>query len=1052
MWFHIVIATAILLMNEVESAPQPTADTQCGPMDVVFLLDSSQEMSLEDFEKQLEFANGIVDRLDIGPGPTQTRVGVISIGYTYLLQFYLRTHTSKDDVKTAISQINHRFSYKTNTGSSIRFMTRYMFRPFFGGRPGATRVAIVITDGRSKDVKSSRFEALLARKKGIKMFVIGVDVQNEYELISIGSKPKDNYVFKVANYEDLHSVIPNLPRTSCEVSSLTTRRPAPTKRFTFAPLNFDAFKFVPTKARAPISVPSSVTSARTTRAKIPATSVSTTGPPTTKILTSSNPSSSESTQKTTGPQSQGMTTNPPSTQAPTTRGPISSPATTNIPSTPAPTTRSPISSTTTTNIPSTQAPTTHGPISSPTTTNIPSTPAPTTRSPISSTTTTDIPSTPAPTTRSPISSTTTTYIPSTHAPTTRSPISSTTTTYIPSTPAPTTRGPNSSPTTTNIPSTPARTTHGPISSTTTTDIPSTPVPSTHGPSSSSFVTNPTSTPTPTTHGPHSPTQTPTTNYRSSTPPSSSPRAIISSYEVSNQPPELVSPDGLSDISLSNEPVEINNAPTKQVSETKGAYYKYFKKLYKEKRPLQRMSTGNNIPNVLSSNNGKWAPAPGNQKNERQYDAMMKKDKQIWSMMMGPPKPIKRPFRFNKLSRDIAIADEPKQYCGGKNADVFFALDSSNSIWPEDFRKQIEFVTDLVDTFDFRNNKTRVGIIIYSTDIYTKVSLQSGWTKEQIKRQLNNTEYVSGLTNTSDAIRFIRSYGFTEANAREDAIKIAIILTDGISRDPLATKRESILSREDGIKLFAIGIGTDVDETELKRIANDPDDKYVFHVSSFGALASIRSMVAVSACGVVPDQPSNLFSCGADSLADVIFVYDAPGLGARKARLLTSFVHDVTRSLQTSSGKLRIGRRSDSCPSNSNIDLTTDINLQAFSNIMFPGIETLLGQLRMAFPNRLDAKNLAIVFVDESTQNIELATRVLKGDLNFHVMVIAIGDMSLARVASDLASLPYNDYLMNIPSYMSLGEYRYEFLKKLCYLITNEPIYLRDTRVRQTRDL
>ncbi|OWF48419.1 Cartilage matrix protein [Mizuhopecten yessoensis] len=919
MWSPILIVMAILLMFGVDAAPQPTAVTQCAPMDVVFLLDSSKSVRGQDFDKQLKFANDIVDRLDVGPGPNQTRVGVISIGYTYLLQFYLQTHKTREDVKTAISHIRHRFSYETNTGASIRFMTRYMFRPFFGGRPGATRVAIVITDGLSQDQKSTRFEALLARKKGIKMFAIGVGLKKESELLSIGNWPTDDYVFKVDSFDALPSVIFNLPKSSCEVAAMTTQRPVPTKRFTLAPLIFNTLKFVPPKTRAPMTPALSSDKQTYRNSLFPVVR----------------------DYKLRGQYLSKTTTNPQSTIAPTNRGPYPAGSTTNPPSTPAPTTRGSDLTNSTTNPPSTPAPTTHGLDLTDSTTNPPSTPAPTTRGSDLTDSTTNPPSTPSPTSHG-------------------SDLTDSTT-NLPSTPAPTTRGSDLTDSTTNPPSTPAPTTHGSDLTDSTTNPPSTPAPTTRGSNLTDSTTNPPSTPAPTTR---SASSSDSTTVFSST---KSPSTSDSSTKSSHQPQEPVS----------DAPFSVEQAPEDLFA-------------------LDNLS--------------------------------------------------------NKLSRDVAIADEPKQYCGGKNADVFFALDSSNSIWPEDFKKQLQFVTDLVDTFDFRNNKTRVGIIVYSTDIHMKVALQSGWTKEQIKRQISNIEYVSGLTNTSDAIRFIRSYGFTEANEREDTIKIAIILTDGISRDPLATKRESVLSREEGIKLFAIGIGKDIQRTELKRIANDPDDKYVFNVSSFDALASIRSIVAVSACGVVPDQPSNLLYCGADSLADVIFVYDAAGLGARKARLLTSFVHDVKRGLQTAPDGLRIGRRSDNCPSNSNIDLTTDTNLRAFNSIQFPGIETLLGQLRMVFPNRLDAKNLAVVFVDESTQNIELATRVLKGDVNFHVMVVAIGDLSLARLASDLASLPHNDYLMNVPSYMSLGAYRYEFLQKLCYLITNEPMYLRDARVRETRNL
>ncbi|XP_060073229.1 collagen alpha-4(VI) chain-like [Ylistrum balloti] len=1038
MWLVVLIAATSLLVNKIDSRPQTTVSTECAPMDVVFLLDSSRNV---DFDKQLKFANDVVDQLDVGPGPSQTRVGVISIGYTYLLQFYLRTHTTKEEVKTAISQIRHRYSYQTNTGASIRFLTQYMFRSFFGGRPDATRVAIVITDGQSKDPKSTRYEALLARKKGIKMFAVGVGLANEDELLSIGSQPTDNFVFRVDSYNSLLSVIPNLPKTSCEVSAITKRRPAPTKRFTFPPLIFNEFKFVPPKARNPMTSapPTQPSRSQTTKLSTlgPFSSDSTTVRPSTQAPTVLVSQSSESTTK--KPSTESPTTFGPQTPEPTTKKPSTEAPTTIVPRTPEPTTKQPSTEATTTIVPRTPEPTTKPP-STVTTTMVPETPEPTTKQPSTEATTTLGPQTPEPTTKQPSTEATTTLGPQTPEPTTKQPSTEATTTLGPQTPEPTTKQPSTEATTTLGPQTPEPTTKQPSTEATTTLGPWTPEPTTKQPSSEAA----------TTFGP----QTPDSTSKQST---EAPTRVQSST-ISNQQTVLVShspfalenansPEGLS--SLFREPVEINNAPTKEVSETKEINNVDFRKSQKKRRLLKKKLRKNNISNEISYQKGKWAPAPSHQMSEPQYDAMLENDKRVWSMMMGPSK---AQYNFNKLSREVAIADEPKQYCGGKDADVFFALDSSNSIWPEDFRKQIDFVTDLVDTFDFKNNKTRVGIIVYSTRIYMKVALQSGWTKEQIKRQLSNIEYVSGLTNTSDAIRFIRTYGFTEENARENAIKIAIILTDGISRDPIATKQESVLSRADGIKLFAIGIGTDIDKTELKRIANDPDDKYVFHVSSFAALASIRSTVAVSACGIVPDQPSNLLYCGADSLADVIFVYDAPGLGARKARLLTSFVHDVTRGLQTASGRLRIGRRSDNCPPNSNIDLTTDANLRAFSNIQFPGIETLLGQLRMAFPNRLDAKNLAVVFVDESTQNIELATRVLKGDLNFHVMVVAIGDMSLARLASDLATFPHNDYLMNIPSYMSLGSYRYEFLQKLCYLITNEPMYLRDARVRVSPDL
>lgn len=193
-------------------------------------------------------------------------------------------------------------------------------------------------------------------------------------------------------------------------------------------------------------------------------------------------------------------------------------------------------------------------------------------------------------------------------------------------------------------------------------------------------------------------------------------------------------------------------------------------------------------------------------------------------------------------------------CDGKDADIYFVLDGSNSIWPEDFKVQLQFVNNVIDVLDVTHGNTRVGVIVYSTQIHPIIMIDSGMTRSQIKRQVNAIKYVSGRTNTSDALRFVRQYGFSKERTRENAVKLAIILTDGISRRPLLTKKESNLCRDQGIHLFAVGIGNKVDKTELKRIANDPDHKFMFHVDSYQALNRIRDFLAITACSVAPDQP------------------------------------------------------------------------------------------------------------------------------------------------------------------------------------------------------
>lgn len=61
-------------------------------------------------------------------------------------------------------------------------------------------------------------------------------------------------------------------------------------------------------------------------------------------------------------------------------------------------------------------------------------------------------------------------------------------------------------------------------------------------------------------------------------------------------------------------------------------------------------------------------------------------------------------------------------CGGKPADIYFVLDASNSIWPEDFKKQLSFVRDLIYIFDISEDKTRVGVITFSDYVNPEITL------------------------------------------------------------------------------------------------------------------------------------------------------------------------------------------------------------------------------------------------------------------------------------------------------------------------------------------
>ena len=71
-------------------------------------------------------------------------------------------------------------------------------------------------------------------------------------------------------------------------------------------------------------------------------------------------------------------------------------------------------------------------------------------------------------------------------------------------------------------------------------------------------------------------------------------------------------------------------------------------------------------------------------------------------------------------------------CINRPADVYFVLDSSSSIWVNDFEvSMLGFVRDVIDIFDVGSSRTRVGIITFSDNPRTVFGLGSHVHKDEL---------------------------------------------------------------------------------------------------------------------------------------------------------------------------------------------------------------------------------------------------------------------------------------------------------------------------------
>lgn len=187
-------------------------------------------------------------------------------------------------------------------------------------------------------------------------------------------------------------------------------------------------------------------------------------------------------------------------------------------------------------------------------------------------------------------------------------------------------------------------------------------------------------------------------------------------------------------------------------------------------------------------------------------------------------------------------------CGLARVDLVFVIDSSTSVGEENFRKQINFVKQLLSNSDIDSGAVRAGALIYSTGVEVQFQLNAYSTQASMFEAIDNIQYIYGSTNTADGLRTMRQEMFTTDNGdRPDVMNIAIVITDGVSNiNSRRTIPEAETAHGEGIFIYTVGIGL-TDRTELDAIATPPASSNSFVVDTFDELKGFEDTVFTSLC-------------------------------------------------------------------------------------------------------------------------------------------------------------------------------------------------------------
>uniref|UniRef100_A0A8C7YRP6 Integrin, alpha 10 n=1 Tax=Oryzias sinensis TaxID=183150 RepID=A0A8C7YRP6_9TELE len=191
----------------------PTTKRCATYMDIVIVLDGSN--SIYPWYEVQNFLSNILSKFHIGSD--QMQVGILQYGEIAVHEWSLKDYQTTEKVVEAAKNISRQKGRETRTASAIRMACTEAFSAERGGREGATKVMIVVTDGESHDEDELPDALEECERRNITRYAIAVlghyirrqeDPETFInEIKDIASDPDEKYFFNVTDEAALNDIV-----------------------------------------------------------------------------------------------------------------------------------------------------------------------------------------------------------------------------------------------------------------------------------------------------------------------------------------------------------------------------------------------------------------------------------------------------------------------------------------------------------------------------------------------------------------------------------------------------------------------------------------------------------------------------------------------------------------------------------------------------------------------------------------------------------------------------------------------------------------------------
>ena len=176
-------------------------------LDLVFALDGSQSIGEKGFKSIKDLVEAMVYNYNISE--SETHVGVIEFSSQANVIIPLNQLFEKTLIIDQVQRITPSGGKETFTDEALRKSADELFDVKSGGRPGASKVLIIITDGKSTGEEPPKRAVKPLKEKGVRVYVVNIgDDTDKDELKDIVPTGKNIYPAKTTT--KVPSIAPKL--------------------------------------------------------------------------------------------------------------------------------------------------------------------------------------------------------------------------------------------------------------------------------------------------------------------------------------------------------------------------------------------------------------------------------------------------------------------------------------------------------------------------------------------------------------------------------------------------------------------------------------------------------------------------------------------------------------------------------------------------------------------------------------------------------------------------------------------------------------------------